>query len=285
MRAGLELSLSAGTRDPGSLACRTVTAPSDALPLLRLVWADRDLLPGAPAYPARIGQPRDAVLIDSYLSSSVARRALRLAATEGREPILVGQPLLVARVILDACTAPLPPHLTIITGGYATPQSLRAAMRSWCRSAGCEARFLEMYGLVEADAACLLAVCAESAPATYVPRPGVQARVVRGFLELMIEGHPQWDQQWCQTGDHAIALPGGGLAIPGTPRASLETLAALDGWSVQRWERRTGYRAGRAEGARWIVRPGVADLEPDEITLGSMALDPTGLWHGKPDWS
>lgn len=289
MRAGLELSLSAGTRDAGSLAYRTVTAPSDALPLLRLVWADRDLLPEAPivvsAYPARIGQPRDAVLIDSYLNPSVARRALQLAATEGREPILVGQPLLVARVVLEARTDPLPPHLTIITGGYVTPRSLRAAMHSWCRTCGCEARFLQMYGLVEADAACLLAVCPDSAPTAYVPRPGVRARVVHGFLELQVDGHPCWDDEWCQTGDHASTLPGGALDIPGTPRADLETLSALDGWSVQRWERRTGYRVGTRGGTGWLVRPGVVDLERDEVRLDSLDLDPTGLWHAKPDWS
>ncbi|EDM74487.1 hypothetical protein PPSIR1_03148 [Plesiocystis pacifica SIR-1] len=245
------------------------------------------------AYPAAIGFMSAGVVVDSYLSPRVLSRALQLGAAEAMPTILIGQSLFLADALREHLDAgrPVPRTLLVTSGGYTTPRTLEASLRSWLADHVDTLLFLHGYGVAEVDAGCMMARERDaSGRLIFHPRADVDARVdEHGQLLLSLRG-PEGErlvEDWA-TGDSAEAS-GEGFALWNHRRMHPVVEAALESWTEADWRRRTGYV--RREGERvWIqLRRGAApdphrpDAE-DELDHWEFGRRHGFAWLDKPYW-
>ncbi len=250
-------------------------------------------------YPAATGDYSFGVQVDSYLSLPVARRALGLAREEGMCAIVLAQPLWLADLVVTV-TAPevdavLPERMIAATGGYPLPASLERFLEDACRAGGCDLRILQLYGVAELDAACLLGRARDECGRTvFVPRADIAVSVVDGGLHLARRFEEGWSEP-VGTGDRCLPVGGDlgdGLVLLHGSRVLTEPWAVLESWDAEGWRRHTGYLRRADDGLRAQTRKGVVP--------GVGAPDGPVAWRGedhhdfaratgasylvKPDW-
>lgn len=288
------LSYSAGSTQTGPDGYRSLRKGPDLIALVER-WPDiaEPMRGRTPlvinAYPAALGRFEDATYVDTYLSPKTASRALQLSAREGLPSFLLGQPLLVAEILLrhTAARMPLPDLLVLFVGGYALPASLARALKEALRERGYGDVRLEIvcgYGAAEVDAGMLFGRPGPDGEVVYAPRgPDVIAEISpEGELTLGLVGPAGPILSGFGTGDRVETVAGGLRVVNAASRMHPDTASALASWTAADWARRTGYLS-RASG-RIQLREGVLPEHPAEMSYHAFAEAFGGVWLAKPDW-
>ncbi len=242
------------------------------------------------AYPAPTGPFPFGLALHTYLSVRTAVRGLQLAVREDLAPIVVGQPLLLAEILIryDEGGFPWPPNMLLATGGYPTPMSLEQLLRRLASSHGTNLEVLHLYGVAEVDAGCLLAV--ERTPAgelIYYPRgPDVGLEIAGEELLLSIRDDvPDRGVDRFRTGDLA-RCEGDGFVIWNPQRLSPEVAALLESWTEIDWRRRTGYLLRKEDGRSICqLRASVEPVDATEREYHEFARLAGVSWLVKPRWA
>jgi hypothetical protein len=293
---GEMLSYSAGSTQTGPDGFRKVNRAGLSLTaVVRAHWPEllapfRERTPLViNAYPATVSIPTDGVLIDCYLSSRTASRALQLAAREDLPVILMCQPLFLAEMLCRHAQRRMafPDSIIAIVGGYCTPLSLQRAMASLLAEQGVSFTLLQGYGVAEVEAGMLWGVDYDpQGRVRYLRRgPDIHAEIIQGRLHLALKDtrgelrNPPFD-----TGD-AAEIDGEEIRIRNAgSRLSPEVMAELERWRPGDWQRRTGYLGRGPEGLLFQLREGESPSRPDELGYYLFG-DRFGFsWLDKPRW-
>ena len=301
LMAGDILSYSAGTTQRGPDGFRFlrragVRVGADMLGAVAGRWPDLiEWLGDEPplvlnGYPAATGDFSFGIQVDCYLSVPVALRALRLARRERLTVIVLAQPLWVAELLVQARAAgdAMPANLILALGGYPLPRSLERAYERWCGDAGTRVAIIQLYGVAELDAGCLLGRERDgSERVIFYPRPDVRVGLDEGELVLSIGSDESGWGDPVRTGDRAefVGAPeDGGLIVPVGTRVNQGVASELESWADDSWERRTGYLRRDGDALRAQLRAGVdaaVELEEDHYDF---ARHTRASYLTKPDW-
>lgn len=293
---GEMLSYSAGSTQTGPDGFRKVNRAG--LPLVGMV---RSLFPQvyAPfggrlplvinAYPASVGFPTDGVLVDCYLSTRTASRALQLAAREKMPVLILAQSLFVAEMLRRHLAQGFawPDALIALVGGYHTPVSLERAMQGWLQPAGVSLGFVHGYGAAEVEAGMLLASERNAqGQLRYRPRGAdIHISTPGGRLHLALQdAQGQLRAAPFDSGDHARADGDAWIIENAEKRLNPQVLAMLESWSADDWARRTGYVRREANNPCIQLREGVTATVADELAFHLYAERHGMAWLEKPKW-
>ena len=256
-------------------------------------WADLEILACSPlmfinTYPAYIGDFKQGVQVDTYLSPRTADRALALAAREELTAIVLGQPLFTAEVLLGErnWSRPLPANVILWVGGYALPSSLQHTMVQAAGQRECSLSIVQFYGAAEVDAACLMGRdLDDDGRVIYNPRGEDVRTELRGdILHLQRrDASGTWSEPF-DTGDHARHKAGGLVLTPNYQRLAPEVWTELEGWSSHEWQRRTGYVDYTSEGFHFQLREGYAPSDSRELGFHDYCRRTGMSWLAKPRW-
>jgi hypothetical protein len=251
-----------------------------------LVESFRDRMPIIiNAYPAFIGTFDFGVTVDSYLSYTTASRALHLAHAEKLPVMLLGQPLFVAHLLNQhiAQGHPVPDAILLGMGGYPAPRSLEVFLEGLGKKVDCAVTFFYGYGVAEVDAAVLLAHRRNEAnELVYELRgPDVEVTFEGDNLFLAVEKNGTKAPPF-KTGDQARLTPDG-YVISNQERMHKDVTKILESWSVDDWERRTGYlHYGMVFKVQ--LRKGAVAKQPYEVEFYEYAKELGHSWLFKPQW-
>lgn len=243
--AGSILSYSAGSTSLDPYKFRIVNTEDDRLgdivacfPQLRA-----SLGYGTPlvinCYPATLGIPSRATLVDTYLKPENFIRALSLAAGEDSTAIVCGQPLAVAQLITDylATDKPFPNRVIFALGGYPCPRSLERMIRTKTEERGGTCTILFAYGVAEIDYGFLVGMDRDLSGS-------VLYRCVTKSLLPQVSGDGtlvvQVEDKLISTGDKAL-LVDDHFVVSNPERFNPLVLAELDTWTIDDWLVRTGH--------------------------------------------
>lgn len=295
-RGGEMLSYSAGSTQTGPDGFRKVDR--NGLPLCGLL---QRLFPSVAAsfagrlplvlnaYPASVGFPTDGLLVDCYLSFRTASRALQLAAREQMPVLILGQSLYIAELLHRHCALgfALPDSLVALVGGYYTPQSLERAMQTWLAGRGVRISFVHGYGAAEVEAGMLLAT-ERSADGSlrYFPRGAdIAISLVEGRLHLALKT-PDGSLRAApfDTGDLASADGEAWIIRNAESRLSAQVITALESWTPEDWQRRTGYLSRKGEALTPQLRESCTAAHAGERHFYDYCAAHGMAWLEKPRW-
>ncbi len=292
---GSVLSYSAGSKHSDPYAFRVIKPASPSfefiipsLPALGEIFTSSASPIIINSYPATISLPAIGYLVDTYLSQSIAKRALLLARRENRSAIILGQPLFIADLLLSySATELLPASLLVVAGGYYFPSSLQVALEHHLQDLGVRLIVLHAYGIAEVDAACLLGMYrAEDGAIQYFPRGNdIRASVVTGELLLskyMADGTVVIEM--FPTGDSAETLSNGALTITNPSRLSDKTREYMEEWHLKEWQRLTGYMYESPQGVILQLRRGFTPTSDRELPFYRFCELSDMSWLSKPQW-
>lgn len=296
LSAGDLLSYSAGSTQTGPDGFRKVNRSGLSLTAVvkshwpQLLQPFRERTPVVVnAYPATIGFPTDGVLVDCYLSTRTASRALQLAAREDMPAMLMCQSLFLAELLFRHAANGLrfPDAVIAIAGGYCTPRSLQQALTALLAEKGVPFTLLQGYGVAEVEAGMLWGVDYDAQGRVIYRRrgPDIHAELIDGRLHLALKNtQGELLNAPFDTGDSAV-LDGADVLISNArSRLSPEIMAELESWDMGAWRRRTGY-VGRADGRLvFQLREGVPASGDNELGYYLFG-DRFGFsWLSKPQW-
>lgn len=285
------ISFSAGDRSVDDCAFRIIRQGDDRLmqviqhfPHLQSVLQTTPLIVNC--YPAFLGRFASAVTCDTYLRHATFQRSLLLACKKAMPTIILGQPLVLADLLLChvAKQLSLPSALVICVGGYFCPKSLETHIRAVLTQNHISHVFLHAYGVAEVDFAVFVGerTC-NIHPLYRHVAPHVEYRTGPLGLELRLFSS---DDGWHSTGDLAENKWGGIEIVPGN-RLAPEVHAALEAWTGEDWTRRTGYIARGCDGLAFQLRQQCSDVIDSsyEIDYWAFCRRFSRSFPEKPDWS
>ena len=286
------ISFSAGDRPSGDCDFRTIRPGNDRLaqvlqrmPQLQEAFLRVPLVVNC--YPASLGNFASAVTCDTYQRPSIFHRALLLAASRQMTAVVLGQPLLVAELLLQHVSRQLalPDPLIVCVGGYFCPCSLESFLRRLLDRKGVVHYFLHAYGVAEVDFAIFVGERnSGSQPLFHHVANHVEVRMESTGLQL--GRSPVSVHGWHETGDFAEAQSEGLSIIPGK-RLHPEARDVLESWSDGDWCRRTGYIASDCGKTRFQLRTcaQVVSNSPEEVEYYEYLRLFGRSFPEKPDWS
>lgn len=288
------LSYSSGSTNRDPHGFRITQKGGNLLGLIKMRWPAlvatfRDRMPIViNTYPAHIGSFDFGVTVDSYLSYTTASRALHLASVEKLPVMLLGQSLYLAHLLFQHTRDghPMPDTILCGVGGYTTPRSLENALRDVCERHGTTMSMLHGYGVAEVDAAVLLAASrSEKGELLYERRsPDVEVNFTGTNLLLSLKAPDgSYIIERFPTGDQGRAV-GENFLVWNPERLNPQVEMLLEGWSVDDWQRRTGY-IHYGQQLRFQLRKGVEAKSPIEMEFYDYARQYGHDWLFKPEWN
>jgi hypothetical protein len=282
------LSFSAGPSRPDDRAYRLVTV-SAAQRLDRLARLCPEVGPIDPArlmvinaYPASTILPTDVLFVDTYLRPATFVRALEYAGRHEALPVLIAQPLMAARLLLEARTSRALSRLVILLGGYPCPLTLERWLAGRAREAGMAATIAHLFGVAEIEAGLLAGRRAPDGLVHYQP-------FAAGYTPRLDEAgrlaFARSDGACLRTEDFARSTGRTWLLTPNPRRYDQSVLAAFETWSAGDWTRRTGFVRYASESPVWQLRPGHDPEVRGEMEHFAFARSTGMSWLDKPDWS
>lgn len=249
------------------------------------------------AYPAPINLLDIGPRVDTYLSVSVASRALVMAAATDRTAILSTTPLMAARLFVYHFRKQLalPKQIVLAIGGYPCPRSLEVFYRRLLSESVSQLKILFLYGQAEVDAALMVAMHRDTeGHLIYHPRGGLEiVSAPRGTTAqcVILDGR-EYEL------DDTITRVDEGYRVGNPQRWHPEVVAWLEQWTSDDWNRRTGYvsfckgSSACKNGAddaqatlRCQLREGVSVNSNDEVEFYDFARDNRMDWLEKPRWN
>ncbi len=242
------------------------------------------------AYPAPM-PCSGGTFVDTYLRPSSFAAGLRLASERGTTAIALGQPLLLAQLLVTTFMqmADSPSSIVLIVGGYQCPASLERFLRSRVNTIR---EVLHVYGAAEVGAAVLAGIRPSVRSRVVYRQADPRCRVVIQDGRLGFTGGSEKssgpdagpdDVFW--TGDSATVENGGLCISPGASRLDPRVDELLESWSDNEWTRCTGAVAQRL--GSWFVqlREDCAPMTSHEVEHFEFARRFGFCWLDKPDWS
>jgi hypothetical protein len=248
---------SAGSRPPDRLAAVATMLPA----LGRLLDGECPLLVNA--YPATLGSFPTAVRVDTHGREVLFAGAIALARRWSMPSCVLGQPFAIAdalaRLVRDQ--QPLPERVALGLGGYECPASLEAWLMARIGARVNELVVVHAYGCAEIDFACLVG--------TRDRRLGaIDYRMAVTDVVADVDASGNFvlarSSQRVETGDLGERSGSAWRITPGADRIPPDARAWLESWSIDDWDRRTGYVVRRHD--RWVaqLRVGEAHKSGDE---------------------
>lgn len=239
-------------------------------------------------YPANIGTFDFGVTVDSYLSYTTASRALHLASVEKLPVMLLGQSLYLAHLLFQHTRDghPMPDSILCGVGGYTTPRSLENTLRDTCERSGTHMTMLHGYGVAEVDAAVLMAATRTPKGELLYERrsPDVVVDFAGDNLLLSLRAPDgTYTIERFPTGDQGRA-EGENFLVWNHERLNPQVEMLLEGWSLDDWQRRTGY-LHYGQQLRFQLRKGVEAKSPVEMEFYDYARQYGHDWLFKPEWN
>lgn len=293
LEAGDILSYSAGSTQTGPDGYRKLhkgvsllDAAAERWPDIREGHGERPIL-FINAYPATVGTFSSGITVDTYLSPRVLTRALQLGRVTDHPVVLLGQPLFLANALRAHVQAgyALPATLMIWVGGYVTHRGVEALIERLVHPHVDRLKWVQFYGAAEVDAGCMMARDRnEDGELIYYPRKDVSVEIQDG--ELLLSFHNSTGEKIkadFSTGDHAVPYEDGFL-ISNNRRLHPTVHRHLSGWSVEEWDRRTGYVQRNGEEIVTQLREGVEPQQANELGHFAYAERFGFSWLNKPNW-